>query len=475
MSGDDLVAQRLRKLAELRQWCEPYGRAFPRTPAAEICEGQQGVRAAGRVLSLRLHGKSAFFDLHDWSGKIQVYVKKPELSEELLLLFDRIDIGDIVGVEGDAFRTRTGELTIHARHLRILSKSLRPLPEKWHGLRDRELRFRKRYLDLVMRTESRQTFIARARAIHALREFLVARGFIEVETPMMQPIPGGAEARPFVTHHNALGIDLYLRIAPELYLKRLLVGGFEKVFEINRNFRNEGISPLHNPEFTMLELYEAYGDCASIMNLTEALISHVAREVLGTLRISYNGADIDLSPPWRRLKWEDALAAAGVSDWRDVTQVRTAAADFIHELPEAAGTGQFELLDHLFARKVQPGLTSPTFVVEYPKATSPLAKSTPQCEEMVERFELFIGGIELANAYSELNDPQEQRARFEAEVRTGGSGRPKVVDEEYLEALEYGMPPAGGLGVGIDRLVMLLTGATSIREVVLFPLLRPRQ
>jgi len=473
MIQEEIYQQRLEKREILQNHnLEPYGRAFPHHPAREIKEGQKEISAAGRIMAFRRHGRTAFLDLRDESGKIQLYVKIENLGEESKIFFEHLDIGDIVGVTGDVFRTRTGELTIAVNSLKILGKALRPLPEKWHGLRDIETRFRCRELDLIMNQEVRDVFVKRSLIIQGIREFLVEKGFLEVETPMMHLIPGGAEARPFITHHNTLDLDLYLRIAPELYLKRLLVGGLEKVFEINRCFRNEGISPLHNPEFTMLELYAAYSDCAGMMELTEELITFCVKGISGETRISYQDKIIDLSRPWRRLKWCECFQAIGL-DWRKQDTVREKA-QLLSPGEQMTDRTVFDCLDLIFKKLVQPELIAPTFVVEYPQAVSALAKNLPGSQDMTERFELFIAGLEIANAYSELNDPVEQKERFEEQVKSQRPDRPREVDYQYINALEHGMPPAGGLGVGIDRLVMLLTNTSSIREVILFPLLRPK-
>lgn len=474
--SEEIRKQRMEKIEELKkEGIDVYGRAFPKKEIAFIKEGETDVRTAGRIMAIRHHGGSSFLDIKDSTGKIQIYFKKNAVSEKELFIFKRLDIGDIIGVEGDVFRTKTGELTILVKHLTLLSKSLSPLPEKWHGLKDVEIRFRKRYLDLIMNEDVRGVFSKRVKILQYIREFLNNRGFIEVETPMMHPIPGGAEARPFITYHNTLDMNLYLRIAPELYLKRLLVGNFEKIYEINRSFRNEGISPLHNPEFTMLELYSAYGDCQEMMDITEALITSLAERVNNSLLLEYQGKKIDLSLPWKRIKWEDIFAEIGINDWRDRETVLKKAEEEGVELTDEDKNNVFEVLDKIFKKKIQPGLINPTFIYQYPVEISPLAKAYPDSKDMVERFELFIGGLEIANGYSELNDPLEQHRRFLDAVNKQTGNKEKVVDEDYIEALEYGMPPAGGLGIGIDRLVMLLTNSSSIREVIFFPLLRPKK
>lgn len=473
--SEDMLKQ--EKKAKLDWWksqgIEPYGRKFEREPIALLtAERKSMVSIAGRIMSIRRHGKAAFCDVMDQSGKLQVYFKKDILGDVLFERYKNLDVGDIVGLKGELFVTHTGQLTLLVKDFTILSKILGTLPEKWHGLKDVEVRYRKRYLDLIMNPEARKIFSTRIKIINIIRNFLNSAGYMEVETPMMHPIPGGAEARPFVTHHNALDMDLYLRIAPELYLKRLLVGGMEKVYEINRSFRNEGISTLHNPEFTMLELYSAYGDYQEMMVLTENLISHLVSEISGSREIYLGDTKIDFALPWKKIFWEDCWKKFGIENWKDKEQIKKAFSDL--HLDTEGKEDIFELLDLLFKRKIEPELINPTFIIKFPVQTSPLAKSWQGDPSMVERFELFIGGLEIANAYSELNDPLEQRKRFVEEIERP-SERPKVIDEDYIEALEYAMPPAGGLGIGIDRLVMLLTGCFSIREVILFPLLRPKQ
>ena len=473
------------KLAQIKEkGINPYGERFERTHLAEeikenyeICQGQQVV-VAGRLMARRGHGKATFADLQDLSGRIQIYLRSNEVGEESYALFGKVDLGDILGVEGSVFKTRLGEVTIAVKSFVILSKCLRTLPEKWHGLKDIELRYRQRYLDLIVNPDVKKTFIIRSKIIQAIRRFLEDRGFLEVETPMMHPIPGGAAARPFITHHNTLDIDLYLRIAPELYLKRLLVGGFEKVYEINRNFRNEGISTKHNPEFTMLELYQAYADYADMMNLTEELLYTVAVEVLGSAKIACEGREIDLSSPWKRLSMSEAVKEYTGLDFNEIKSdgeaVRAAEEIGIEaEKPGTWGTA----LNQVFEERVEPKLIQPTFIIDYPVDISPLAKRKENESRLTSRFELYILGREIANAFSELNDPIDQRMRFEEQTkkRLAGDDLSHMTDEDYLKALEYGMPPAGGLGIGIDRLVMILTGLGSIRDVILFPILKPKE
>jgi lysyl-tRNA synthetase class 2 len=479
MAEKELLQERERKLSAIIQaGIYPYGGRFDRrVPAREVDDDTGDVRLAGRIVTMRNHGKAAFADLEDLSGRIQVYFQQDVLGSAFDL-YQLLDIGDIIGISGEPFRTRTGQLTVKVKELTLLSKSNRPLPEKWHGLKDVETRFRQRYLDLIANPEVREVFIARSLIVSRIRQRLNEENFLEVETPMMHPIAGGAEARPFVTHHNTLDMDLYLRIAPELYLKRLLVGGLEKVYEINRSFRNEGISPLHNPEFTMLELYVAYTDYKGMAEIAEGLILYLLETNIPGVnrsgnRVNYQGVEIDLSPPWRRATLSDLMKEhAGISDLRNRGELL---ACLQKEGAPLTGTEMaFDLLDTLFKLRVQPKLVSPVFVMDYPREISPLAKSKPEDVETVERFELFIAGMEVGNAYSELNDPEEQRRRFAEEVKHNRPDQPKVVDEDYILALSYGMPPAGGLGIGIDRLVMLLTNRPSIREVIFFPLLRPQ-
>ena len=482
---NELMRVRRNKLEELReQGIEPYGRRFPVTHHArdiienfEQLEGQPVV-IAGRLIGKRTHGKASFGDLLDISGRIQIYVRSDKAGEAAYNFFLRLDIGDIIGVEGTVFRTRRGEISVEATSLILLSKSLRPLPEKWHGLKDVDLRYRQRYVDLIVNPEVRQVFILRTRIVRAIRQYLDARGFLEVETPMMHPIPGGAAARPFITHHNALNLKLYLRIAPELYLKRLLVGGLEKVYELNRSFRNEGISTKHNPEFTMLELYQAYADYQDMMALAEDLISYVAETVLGRKLISYQGEEIDLTPPFPRIPMLEAIKMYTGADfgeiWGEDEAARKLAQKLGIDISPAASWGQ--AVTEVFEELVEPRLIQPVFITGYPVEVSPLAKRSPENPSLTDRFELFIYGREMANAFSELNDPLDQRERFLQQLaeRERGDQEAHMMDEDYLQALEYGMPPAGGMGIGIDRLVMLLTDSASIRDVLLFPTMRFR-
>ena len=430
---------------------------------------------AGRIRALRPHGKAAFLELHDASGRLQAYARKDRLGEDAYELVRSLDLGDIAGVRGRLFRTRTNELTVEAGEIRLLSKCIRPLPEKWHGLKDVETRYRQRYVDLMVNPEVREVFRNRSRIIALVRGFLERRGFLEVETPMMQPMAGGAAAKPFVTHHNALDLDLYLRVAPELFLKRLLVGGFERVFELNRSFRNEGLSTRHNPEFTMLECYQAYADYRDMMELTEELFVMLAQEVRGSLRIPWGDHEVNLERPWQRLSLTQGVARyAGVEETGLETTKGLREVAEKHDLKLDPKLDYGKLLVELFERLVEPRLVQPTFVTDYPQEVSPLARRNDSRPRFVDRFELFIGGRELANAFSELNDPDDQRQRFEqqAAARRAGDDTACEVDEDYLRALEYAMPPAAGEGIGIDRLAMLLTNSSSIRDVILFPLLR---
>jgi len=489
---NDQIAQRRKKLADLRALgVDPYPHRYaPTDTAAALHLAGAGLdhaalealgrraRIAGRVVALRSFGKAAFATLLDATGKIQAYFRKDALPPETFAVIERLDVGDIVGLEGLLFRTRSNELTVQAAEATLLTKSLRPLPEKWHGLKDVEARYRQRYLDLIANPEVRQVFRARAAITAGIREFFNARGFLEVETPMMQAIPGGAAARPFRTRSNALDCEMYLRVAPELYLKRLVVGGFERVYEINRNFRNEGLSRSHNPEFTMLEFYAAYMDYRSLMDLTEELVSGLALKVLGTTVITYQGQQVDLRPPWPRLRLVDSLWEAGGLTVEQARDVGFLAAECRRRgVPVKPGYGLGRLQLEMFERLVEPNLTRPTFVIDFPKEVSPLAKSLPGEPDLVERFELFVAGRELANAFTELNDPVDQRERLLAQAleRSGGDEEAMRMDEEFLTAIEHGLPPTGGEGIGVDRLVMLFTDAANIRDVILFPQLRPEK
>jgi lysyl-tRNA synthetase, class II len=481
-------ALRLAKLNQLKQLgVDPYGSGFvPDARAAELdarykalaagTETADRVRVAGRIRALRNSGM--FIDLHDATGKIQIFCHKDNLAPDTFALVKLLDLGDLIGVEGVVRRTPRGELTVNARSLTVLAKALLPLPEKFHGLTDVETRYRQRYLDLIMSEESRETLRRRSRIVAVMRRLLLERGFLEVETPMLHTIPGGASAKPFVTHHNTLDLELYLRIAPELHLKRLMVGGLsDKLFEINRNFRNEGISPRHNPEFTSLELYQAYADYATMMEMTEYLIATIAREVLGTTTIPYGQNTIELAPPWPRKSMAELVKEqTGVDflNFHDAAAARDAAKKLGAEVLKGASWGQ--ALEAAFAAKVEDQLIQPVHVIGFPRDISPLAKPDPRDPRLVERFETFVNGWEVANAFSEINDPLDQRARFEAQMmaRDHGDEEAQRLDDDFVTALEYGMPPAGGLGIGIDRLVMLLTDSPSIRDVIAFPTMRPK-
>ena len=434
-------------------------------------------KMAGRIMACRDFGKASFIHIKDRTERIQVYIRKDRVGDEKFKIFKLMDIGDFIGITGTLFRTKTNELTLLAEDLELLAKSMRPLPEKWHGLTDGETRYRQRYVDLIVNDSVRDVFVMRSRIIQIIRRFLVKKDFLEVETPMMQPIPGGATARPFKTFHNALGMDLYLRVAPELYLKRLVVGGMERVFEINRNFRNEGISIKHNPEFTMLEFYMAYATYEDLMNLTEALFTYILKHILDKTVITYQGEPIDFTPPWPRLRVFDALRElAGVSE--DVLQHKEAALKLASErgVNLSARDGHGTILMKLFDHLVEPKLMNPTFIIGYPTEVSPLSRRNDKNPHITDRFELFIAGREIANAFTELNDPVDQRQRFEAQValRSAGDEEAQFMDKDYLRALEYGMPPTAGEGIGIDRVVMLLADAPSIRDVILFPHMRSR-
>jgi lysyl-tRNA synthetase class 2 len=485
---DAYFLERKHKADELQaQGIEPFGGAFSRThqlgqvaPAFEGAgsePGPQSVRVAGRLAAIRVQGKAGFAHLASVEGRLQVYFKQDKLGEAVYQgLVKRLDLGDIIGVEGPVFRTRTNEVTVEVRAVTLLAKALLPPPDKWSGLQDTEIRYRQRYLDLMANPETRAAFLKRSQAVGRLREVLKERQFLEVETPMLQVQAGGAAARPFITHHNALGMDMFLRIAPELYLKRLLVGGFEKVFELNRNFRNEGLSPRHNPEFTMLEVYEAYGDGEAMIQLTEQLVGEMALSACGSTRIQYQGRDLDLTPPFKRIPMRQAVVElGGIADPEGLDEAGLARLlpDISPAQRKALNPGQ--RLEALFGEHVEPKLWEPVFITDYPVEISPLAKRKPGHAGLADRFELFIVGRELANGFSELNDPLDQYQRFcqQLQAREGGDEEAHRMDEDFVTALMHGMPPAGGMGLGVDRLIMLLTDAASIRDVILFPHMRP--
>lgn len=443
----------------------------------EELEGQT-VSVAGRLMSKRDMGKSSFCDIQDRDGKIQLYARINDLGESKYASFKKLDIGDLIGVTGTVFRTRMGEISIKIEDYVLLAKSLRPLPEKFHGLKDTDTRYRQRYLDLIMNPEVKKTFITRSRIITAIRRYMDEHDFLEVETPILNTIPGGAAARPFITHHNTLDIDMYLRIAPELYLKRLIVGGLERVYELGRMFRNEGMDVKHNPEFTMMEVYQAYTDYHGMMNLAEDLISTVAKEVLGTTKVTYQGQEIDLTPPWTRITMQEAVLKYAGVDFSRISSDEEARAIAREKGLEIEGTPtRGEVMSLLFEEFAEPNLIQPTFVMDYPVEISSLAKRKPDNPQLTERFELFITGREFGNAYSELNDPLDQRERFLEQLRKreAGDEEANMLDEDFLVALEHGLPPTGGLGIGIDRLVMLLTDSYSIRDVLLFPTMKPKE
>jgi lysyl-tRNA synthetase, class II len=487
----DQIAQRRAKLEALRSEggaypnhfrpdidCATFNQRFGELDAEALTAETTVFRIAGRMMTRRIMGKAAFAHLQDHGERLQIYVRKDALGDAGFEAFKHLDIGDILAVTGTPFRTRSGELSLEVQSLELLTKALRPLPEKFHGLADQETCYRQRYLDLIMNAGSRQRFVLRSRVIDYLRSFFRERGFLEVETPMMQLIPGGAAARPFITHHNALDMDLYLRVAPELYLKRLVVGGFERVFEINRNFRNEGLSTRHNPEFTMLEFYQAYADYRELMDLTEELLRGLALSVLGTTAVHYQGRDHDLAAPFQRMTVVEAILAHNPAltsaDINTHAAACATAAGLGIALPEGCGLGKAQI--EIFEKTVENNLHAPTFITGYPAEVSPLARRSEEHAELTDRFEFFVGGRELANGFSELNDPDDQAERFRLQVaaKAGGDAEAMHFDADYIEALEYGMPPTAGEGIGIDRLVMFLTDSPSIRDVLLFPHMRPR-
>lgn len=490
LDTNELIAQRRAKLDEMRSHGTAYPNGFVRDALAgnlhavysektepELEAQPVEVKVAGRIMTRRLMGKASFVHLQDMSGKIQLYVRQDEISPEAYAAFLHWDIGDIIGVHGKLFKTKTGELSVRVQHIELLTKSLRPLPDKYHGLTDQESRYRQRYLDLLMNEETRKIFIVRTKIIDAIRQFLKKRDFLEVETPMMQVLAGGAAARPFKTHHNALDLPLYLRIAPELYLKRLVVGGFERVFEINRNFRNEGLSTRHNPEFTMLEFYQAYADYHELMDLSEELLRHLAEEVLQTTTIQYQEQTFDLSQPFARMTLLESILqfnpSIQLTDLETLDAATKTARKLDIPVKESYGLGKIQL--EIFEKTVEHKLIQPTFITEYPAEVSPLARLNDKNPFVTDRFEMFVGGREIANGFSELNDADDQAERFRKQVQDKEAGDEEAMpyDEDYITALEYGMPPTAGEGIGIDRLVMLFTNSPSIRDVILFPHMRP--
>ncbi len=487
---NSLIKERRAKLAALRERGNAYPNGFRRNAHAGELHGFYGdkdaaaldadpvhVAIAGRMMAKRVMGKASFASLKDMTGTIQLFVQGAAIGDDSYAEFKTLDVGDIIGVEGTVMRTKAGELSIRADKLRLLSKALRPLPDKWHGLSDQETRFRQRYVDLIVNDDARAVFEMRTRIVRHIRQFMDALGFMEVETPMMQPIPGGATARPFITHHNALDIDLYLRIAPELYLKRLVVGGFERVYEINRSFRNEGVSTRHNPEFTMLELYQAYADYTDLMDLTETLVRGAAVALCGTQQLTWQDQPVDLAPPFARITLKDALVAHNpdldATRLDDVVYLRDACAKAGIKADDRAGAGRLQY--ELFEKTVESRLLAPTFITRYPTEVSPLARRNDDDSTVTDRFEFFVGGREIANGFSELNDPDDQAQRFREQVANKDAGDIEAMffDDDYIRALEHGLPPTAGLGIGVDRLVMLLTNQSSIRDVLLFPLLKP--
>lgn len=488
---NDQLKVRREKLHTLQEkGLDPFGKRFERTHQTadivasyndiekeELDEKEESVTIAGRIMTKRGKGKAGFAHIQDLSGQIQIYVRKDAVGDDAYEIFNTADLGDIVGVTGVVFKTKVGELSVKVKSFELLTKSLRPLPDKFHGLKDIEQRYRQRYVDLIMSQESRETFITRSKIIQAMRRYLDDQGYLEVETPTMHSIPGGASARPFITHHNALDMQLYMRIAIELHLKRLIVGGLEKVYEIGRVFRNEGVSTRHNPEFTMIELYEAYADYQDIMTLTENLVAHIAKEVLGTTTVQYGEYEVNLEPKWTRLHMVDAIKEyTGADFWNEMSieEARNLAKEHNVEINENMQYGH--IVNEFFEQKVEEKLIQPTFIYGHPVEISPLAKKNDADSRFTDRFELFIVAREHANAFTELNDPIDQKERFESQLkeREQGNDEAHMMDEDFIEALEYGMPPTGGLGIGIDRLVMLLTNSPSIRDVLLFPQMRHR-
>ncbi|SFL81294.1 lysine--tRNA ligase [Halanaerobium salsuginis] len=482
---NDLMLQRREKLNQLR---EDKEKAFAdkylpshhaKDVEADFAElEEKEVKLTGRLMAIRTHGKASFADLADMSGQVQLYVKQNNIGEDRYQFFQELDLGDLVGITGTVFKTNRGQVSVRVSSFELLTKSLRPLPEKFHGLKDKDIRYRQRYLDLIVNPDVKETFVIRSKIIREMRKFLEEKGFLEVETPMMHPIAGGATARPFITHHNTLDMDLYLRIAPELYLKRLIVGGFEKVFEINRNFRNEGMSYKHNPEFTTMELYQAQADYHDMMELTENLVNDLAEKVLGTSKVEYEETEIDFTPAWERITMVEAVkkyTGLDFSEFESDAEAVEAAKSIGIEVSSKMTYG--EILNEVFEERVEDKLIQPTFIMDYPIEVSPLAKKIEADPRFTYRFEAFVYGREIANAFSELNDPEDQRERFEKQtaMREAGDEEAQMMDYDFIRALEYGMPPTGGLGIGIDRLIMLLTDSSTIRDVILFPTMRPER
>ena len=487
--ASELIQQRIRKLDAFRkEGVDPFPNNFRVTHTSKDIQESFGSLSdeelkslgetfslAGRILAIRDFGKASFLQIKDRNGKIQAYLQRDIVGEQAFQFFKKLDIGDFIGLEGKIFRTKTGELTLQIQSFQLLVKSLQPLPEKWHGLTDIEIRYRHRYLDLIANPKVKEIFLTRIRVIQKIRDFFTHRGFYEVETPMLHPIPGGATAKPFKTHHNALNMELYLRVAPELFLKRLVIGGFERIFEINRSFRNEGISTLHNPEFTMLEFYQSYATYQDMMEMTEELLCSTVKEIQGGISLTYQEKEIDFTPPWRRIRFKEALLEYGRVDpaiLKEPSKAIQAAKELGLELKK--GTSHGRVLADLFKEVVEPRLLQPTFITHYPTEVSPLSRRNGEDPEVVDRFELFIAGREIANGFSELNDPIDQRERFlqQLKERADEADASLLLDEDFLHALEFGMPPTAGEGIGIDRWVMLLTDASSIRDVIFFPLLR---
>jgi lysyl-tRNA synthetase class 2 len=489
--NDQLLVRREKLKNLFNEGLDPFGKRFERTHTAgsmevefnqlskeDLEENEVAVTIAGRIMTKRGKGKAGFAHVQDLTGQVQIYVRKDTVGDEQYKVFDTMDIGDIVGITGIAFKTNVGELSVKVKDFQLLTKSLRPLPDKFHGLKDVEQRYRQRYVDLIMNPQVRNMFVTRSKILKSMRNYLDTNGYLEVETPMMHAIAGGASAKPFITHHNTLDMELYMRIAIELHLKRLIVGGLEKVYEIGRVFRNEGVSTRHNPEFTMIELYEAYADYEDIMALTENLVAHIAEEVLGTTTVQYGDYEVNLKPQWKRLHMVDSVKEyTGVDFWREMTDEEARQIAKEHHVPVRETMTYGHVVNEFFEHFVEEKLIQPTFIYGHPLVISPLAKKNPTDGRFTDRFELFVVGREHANAFTELNDPIDQRQRFEAQLveRAHGDDEAHMMDEDFVEALEYGMPPTGGLGIGIDRLVMLLTNAPSIRDVLLFPQMRNKE